>query len=67
MKDIDDFYAEMRVFSVFVPDGRNLIFTRFVDIGGLSCRKTCENGAEGDVLCVRPCSVNASVASCAPF
>ena len=57
----------MRVFSVFVLDSRSLIFTKFIDISVLSCRKTCENRAEGDVLCVRPCSVNASVASYTPF
>jgi hypothetical protein len=57
----------MRVFSVSAPDSISLIFTKFMDIGGLSCWKTRENGAKGDVLCVRPCSVNASVASYAPF
>lgn len=35
--------------------------------GGLSCWKACKNEVKGDVLCVRPCSVNASVASYAPF
>lgn len=57
----------MRVFSVFVPDRRCLIFTKFIDVRVLSCWKACENGAKGDVLCVRPCSVNVSVASYAPF
>ena len=57
----------MRVFSVFAPDSRSLFFTKFMDIGGLSCWKACENEVKGDVLCVRPCSVNASVGSYAPF
>ena len=57
----------MRVFSVFVPDNRSLIFTKFIDIRVLSCWKACKNEVKGDVLCVRPCSVNASVASYAPF
>ena len=57
----------MRVFSVFAPDSRSLIFTIFMDIRVLSCWKTCENEMEGDVLCVRPCSANASVGSYAPF
>lgn len=57
----------MRVFSVSAPDSISLIFTKFIDIRVLSCWKACENGAEGDVLCVRPCSVNASVASYTPF
>lgn len=57
----------MRVFSVFAPDSRNLIFTKFMDIGGLSCWKTCKNEVKGDVLCVRPCSANASVGFYAPF
>ena len=67
MKDIDDFYAEMRVFSVFAPDSKSLIFTKFMDIRVLSCWKPCENEAERDVLCTRPCSANASVASYTPF
>lgn len=57
----------MRVFSVFAPDSRSLIFTKFIDIRVLSCWNACENEVKGDVLCVRPCSVNASVASYAPF
>ena len=57
----------MRVFSVFTPDSRSLIFTKFIDISVLSYWKTCENGAEGDVLCVRSCSANASVGFYAPF
>ena len=57
----------MRVFSVFAPDSRSLIFTKFMDIGGLSCWKACENEVKGDVLYVRPRSVNASVAFYAPF
>lgn len=35
--------------------------------GGLSCLKACENEVKGDVLCVRPCSANASVGFYAPF
>ena len=42
-------------------------FDVYFALSVLSCWKTCENGAEGDVLCVRPCSVNASVASYTPF
>lgn len=57
----------MRVFSVFVPDSRSLIFTKFIDIRVLSCWKACENGAKEDVLCVRPCSANAFVTAYAPF
>lgn len=57
----------MRVFSVSAPDSISLIFTKFMDIGGLSCWKTRENRAEGDVLCVRPCSANAFVTAYAPF
>ena len=57
----------MRVFSVSAPDSISLIFTIFIDIRVLSCWKTRENGAKGDVLYVRPRSVNASVAFYAPF
>ena len=57
----------MRVFSVSAPDSISLIFTKFIDIRVLSCWKACKNEVKGDVLCVRPCSVNASVASYAPF
>ena len=57
----------MRVFSVFVPDSRSLIFTKFIDIRVLSCWKACENEVKGDVLCVRPCSANASVGFYASF
>ena len=54
-------------FSVFVPDNRSLIFTKFIDISVLHAGKRVKMGRRGDVLCVRPCSVNASVASYAPF
>ena len=57
----------MRVFSVFVPDSRSLIFTKFIDIRVLSCWKACKNEVKGDVLCVRPCSANAFVTAYAPF
>ena len=57
----------MRVFSVSAPDSISLIFTKFMDIGGLSCWKACENEVKGDVLCVRPCSANASVGFYASF
>lgn len=57
----------MRVFSVSAPDSISLIFTKFMDIGGLSCWKAYENEVKGDVLCVRPCSANAFVAAYAPF
>lgn len=57
----------MRVFLVSALDSRSLIFTKFIDIRVLSCWKACENEAKGDVLCVRPCSANASVGFYAPF
>ena len=57
----------MRVFLVSALDSRSLIFTKFMDIGGLLCWKACKNEAKGDVLCVRPCSANASVGFYAPF
>lgn len=57
----------MRVFSAFTPDRRSLIFTKFIDIRVLSCWKTCENEVKGNVLCVRPCSADASVTAYAPF
>lgn len=57
----------MRVFSVFAPDSISLIFTKFIDIRVLSCWKACENEVKGDVLCVRPCSANASVGFYASF
>ena len=66
-RDIDEFYAEIRAFSVFAPDSRCLIFTKFIDISVLSCWKTCENGAKGNVLHACPCSANASVTAYAPF
>lgn len=57
----------MRVFSVSAPDSISLIFTKFIDIRVLSCWKACKNEVKGDVLCVRPCSVNAVVAVYVPF
>lgn len=37
----------MRVFSVFAPDSRSLIFTKFIDIRVLSCWKACKNEVKG--------------------
>lgn len=61
-------FTQKCVFFQYLPrTAEAYFFTKFMDIGGLSCWKACKNEVKGDVLCVRPCSVNASVASYAPF
>lgn len=60
-------FTQKCVFFQYLPRTAEAYFYQIHRYQRASCWKTCENGAKGDVLCVRPCSANASVGFYAPF